>query len=157
MPNINFEIVCENGAWPDENALALTVSKVCAALSNLATGLITFVFTDDAAIQVLNRDWRGYDKPTNVLSFPDGDMGDGDIIHLGDVIVAYETLEREARTLTIPFEHHFIHLLLHGSLHLLGYDHIEDTDAEVMESLEIKILEQMGIKNPYQNDNLSLD
>jgi probable rRNA maturation factor len=157
MPNISFEIVIENGAWPDETALSGYAQKICGALSHLSAGMVTFVFTDDASIQTLNRDWRGFDKPTNVLSFPDGDMGDENLIHLGDVIVAHETLMREAQDLNISFNDHLTHLLLHGTLHLLGYDHIDDAEAELMENIEIQILKGLGIKNPYQNENLSLD
>lgn len=154
---VQYEIVVEAGDWPPEAALEDAVARVCAALSPLADGSITFAFTDDASMQTMNREWRGKDKATNVLSFPDGDPGEDGRTHLGDVILAHETLMRESTALDIPFTHHLTHLLLHGGLHLLGYDHIEDEDAAVMENLEIRILEDMGIKNPYQNDDSFLD
>ncbi|NBX67004.1 MAG: rRNA maturation RNase YbeY [Proteobacteria bacterium] len=154
---VSFDVVLEAGAWPAEDALFVYARRVCDALRDLAHGHITFVFTDDAHIQTLNRDWRQKDKPTNVLSFPDGDVGEDGAIHLGDVIVAHETLMRESAELGIGFDDHLTHLLLHGSLHLLGYDHIDDTEAEEMETLEIRLLAAMGIKDPYQNGDLALD
>ncbi len=108
-------------------------------------------------VQELNRDYRGMDKPTNVLSFatiddPDfyNDLALYEEIELGDIIIALETLQQEAELKQIPLAHHFCHLLTHGLLHLLGYDHIEDEEAEYMESAEIKILEQLNIPNPYK-------
>ena len=105
----------------------------------------------DAQVHSLNKQFRGQDKPTNVLSFPRG----LDMIHtrseveLGDVILAEETLVREAGELGIPLDHHFRHLVLHGLLHLLGYDHETDEDAAEMEALETRILAGLGIPDPY--------
>lgn len=101
------------------------------------------VLADDAFIRELNRDYRGQDKPTNVLSFP------GEDAYLGDLILAYETVEREAREQGKSAKHHAIHLLVHGTLHLLGYDHMVAKDAARMEALEIKILKKQEIDNPY--------
>ncbi|NBX02785.1 MAG: rRNA maturation RNase YbeY [Alphaproteobacteria bacterium] len=103
---------------------------------------ITVVLADDAFVKNLNRDFRGKDKPTNVLSFP----GDG---HLGDIVLAFETIEREAKEQQKTFKAHVQHLLVHGTLHLLGHDHIKDAEAEKMEALEIKILKELGVANPY--------
>lgn len=113
---------------------------------------ISVVYVNDNLIQVLNREYRGKDKPTNVLSFAmlDGDdVPKGEVIPLGDVVLAYETIHNEAISYKCPVEDHLTHLIVHGCLHLLGYDHIEDDDATVMELLEIKILQSMDIQNPY--------
>ncbi len=116
---------------------------------------------DDSKIAELNRDFRSKDKPTNVLSWPAQERGtpnktpplpvagfDG-MIELGDLAISYDTFEREAEAAAIPFEHHVTHLLVHGILHLLGYDHIFDTDAEIMELKEVEVLEILSIPNPY--------
>jgi probable rRNA maturation factor len=109
------------------------------------------VLTDDAAVRRLNRDWRSIDEPTNVLSFPAAAppaAGAGPCL-LGDIIVAYETVAREAGTEAKPFAHHLAHLAVHGFLHLLGYDHDSNEDAEQMERLEAKILARLDIPDPY--------
>lgn len=154
-PAVSFDILIEKGDWPTRATLRRHVARVCATIK--AKGHITFVFTDDRSIKTLNRDWRGKDKATNVLSFPDGDLGEDGRVHLGDVILAYETVKREALENGVRFSHHLTHLLLHGSLHLLGYDHMTETEAAAMEALEIKILGKMGIKSPYQTPLLALD
>jgi len=115
---------------------------------------LTVTLTNDADIKILNRDYRAKDKPTNVLSFPMWDNmseipnGAGEI-PLGDIIIAFETIAREAVEQEKSLANHFTHMLIHGFLHLLGYDHIIDKDAEKMEALEIKILKKLGIDNPY--------
>lgn len=117
--------------------------------------LFTLRLSDDAEIQRLNKDFRGKDKPTNVLSFPAGDEVPGmEMIempekYIGDVIVSVETLEREAQEQNKTVRDHFVHLFVHSVLHLLGYDHIKDEEAEVMECLEIDILKSIGVNNPY--------
>ncbi len=110
---------------------------------------LSIVLTDDAEQQVLNRDWRGIDKPTNVLSFPQIEPFTPIAGILGDITLARETLEREATELGKSFADHFTHLVVHGFLHILGYDHIEDADALVMEGLETQILASLGIADPY--------
>jgi probable rRNA maturation factor len=110
---------------------------------------LSIVLTDDAEQQVLNRDWRGIDKPTNVLSFPQIEPFTPIAGILGDITLARETLEREATELGKSFADHFTHLVVHGFLHILGYDHIEEADALVMEGLETQILASLGIADPY--------
>ena len=105
---------------------------------------ISVVFADIEEIQDLNRRFRNVDKPTNVLSFPN------DGIFLGDIVLCYDVIRKEALEQNKMFDSHMIHLVVHSILHLLGYDHISDDEAEEMEALEIKILDEVfGIANPY--------
>jgi probable rRNA maturation factor len=115
---------------------------------------LAVMLTDDAGIRTLNSNWRGIDKPTNVLSFPalqpTGSGGPDQAPRmLGDITIAYETTRKEADDEQKPFDHHLSHLAVHGFLHLMGYDHETDDDAEAMEGLEQEILAQLGIPNPY--------
>lgn len=108
---------------------------------------IAVALSTDAHVRRLNRDFRGMDKPTNVLSFPNGIDG-------GDVILAYETLAREARIQDKPFRDHFEHLIIHGCLHIVGYDHENDAQAKAMETLETRLCKKLGFV-PYEGeDNL---
>jgi probable rRNA maturation factor len=115
---------------------------------------LAVMLTDDTGIRTLNLNWRGIDKPTNVLSFPalqpTGAGGPDDAPRmLGDIAIAYETVRKEADDEQKPFDHHLSHLAIHGFLHLMGYDHETDDDAEIMEGLEQEILAQLGIPDPY--------
>jgi probable rRNA maturation factor len=116
----------------------------------------TIALSCDAAVQRLNRTYRGKDKPTNVLSFPAPAMpvllspvGADEMHALGDIILAFETVQREADEQDIPVAHHMQHLVVHGVLHLLGYDHETDVEAQIMEGLETEILGRLGIADPY--------
>lgn len=113
-------------------------------------GEIALLLTDDAEMHALNKQWRGLDKPTDVLSFPgEGPEIPGQPQYLGDIAVGYDTALRDAGTMDRAFEAHIAHLLIHGFLHLLGYDHIEPEDAKVMEPLEVELLASLGWPDPY--------
>lgn len=113
------------------------------------------VLANDDLIRVLNREYRHKDKPTNVLTFAALDsqtpVPKEGPFPLGDVILSYQTIDAEAREQDKFFKDHFIHMVVHGTLHLLGYDHETEDEANIMESLEIRILEQMNIQNPYMD------
>lgn len=114
---------------------------------------ISLTFTNDDNIKILNKEYRGVDKPTNVLSFPLYEreflkvVKLEDYLLIGDIVLSFDTIRKES--ISVPFEEHLIHLIVHSILHLLGFDHISDDDAREMEELEVKALEKMGIKNPY--------
>ena len=120
---------------------------------------VNLCLSNNARVQELNRDFRNMDKPTNVLSFANLDYTDFELLNspfpeivLGDIIIAYETMEQEAEIENITLYAHFCHLLTHGFLHILGYDHIEDKDAEYMENLEKNILQKLNIADPYAQE-----
>lgn len=166
MLDVDCDIVA--GEWDERIDWAgLAVRAVSAAMTGAGFGRlvagegdlveIAVRLTDDAEIQRLNRDFRGKDKPTNVLSFPmhePEDIGDvlgseGMDVLLGDIAVALETVEREASEKGIGMEDHAMHLIVHGTLHLLGMDHQDDVEANAMEDLETRILARLGIADPY--------
>ncbi len=122
------------------------VNGVCDAIG-LRKKEISFLLTNDEEIRMLNAQYRGKDSATNVLSFESGDD-----MMLGDVVVSFDTVKNEADLQNKSFENHFAHLILHGVLHLLGYDHVGDVDAKKMEEAEIKILKKMSIRNPYDDE-----
>ncbi len=161
-PRLDLLIAIESEGWGEEAQLLDQASHV---LETAALWLrdkekqkfgrfpveVSLLFTGDEAIQAINAEWRGMDKPTNVLSFPACPLSPGEKPGpmLGDIILARETLEREAMDMKKPFQDHLTHLLVHGFLHLFGYDHIEDHDAEKMEGLESSILAHLGLSDPY--------
>jgi probable rRNA maturation factor len=110
---------------------------------------VSIVLGGDDRVRALNRTYRKKDRPTNVLSFPQGGRNDGRRL-LGDVVLAFQTAEREAEDQGKPFADHATHLLVHGLLHLLGYDHGEDDDAAIMEAEEARVLKGLGIADPYR-------
>jgi len=146
-----IDVLVESDVWKERVKVKSTVRRAvrqaAAALSTRGAEL-AIVLTDDSAIRLLNRDWRGIDAATNVLSFPTKSAG-GEPPLIGDIVLAYETIAREARAERQPFAHHVAHLAVHGFLHLLGYDHQRDRDAEAMEQLERKILRRLAIPDPY--------
>ncbi|WP_029041035.1 rRNA maturation RNase YbeY [Cucumibacter marinus] len=154
-PDLSIDITIEAGDWPAdleplaERALLAALEGSGRALAGPAE--ISVLLTTDAAQRELNARWREIDKPTNVLSFPQIEPEDPVMGLLGDISLAIETLEREAEEQQKPFAHHFAHLLVHGFLHILGYDHIEDDEAEAMEARERTILAQLDIPDPYDH------
>lgn len=167
---ITLDLMVEDPAWrdlwPDMQAQAEQVLATAAArvLPPSLSAELAVVLMDDTAVRALNRDYRGQDKPTNVLSFaaltgpqalaartgrlPSGWPPDAPLA-LGDIVLAFETVRQEAATQGKPFLNHARHLLVHGFLHLLGYDHGGDAAAMEMEGLEIAILKTLDVANPY--------
>ena len=141
------EVAVELEKWDrlDFDAAAHAMAVIPVAMkAGKPRGSVSVLLTGDKAIRVLNRDFRGKDKATNVLSFPMEEKG-----FLGDIAVAFETTKREAKAMDVSFRDHFTHVLVHGTLHLEGHDHIDDDEAERMEKREISILKGFGIENPY--------
>ena len=135
-------------AQPLAEQTARDAIAAAAAAMAVTEGEVSIVLTDDAAIKKLNADWRGIDEATNVLSFP-APKGPGDTKLLGDIVMAYETLAKECVDEDRIFLHHLAHLTVHGFLHLIGYDHQNDSQADEMESLETKIMSAMKLPDPY--------
>jgi probable rRNA maturation factor len=148
-----IDIAIEAGPWQaqQDEAVVTRAIEMAAGLSNHQTGgaELSVVLTDDASIRAINAQWRHKDEPTNVLSFPAPPAMPGAPRLLGDIVIAHETTAREAKAEGKPFSDHLGHLAVHGFLHLLGYDHESDTDAEVMERLEREILAKLGVPDPY--------
>lgn len=150
-------ISIEGGGWQDETAMQTVVSRALNAASDelgLGTGNpseVSLLFTDNDTIKGLNAQWRAKDKPTNVLSFPAFPLKPGMALMplLGDIVLAFETVKSEAKQEHKPFDDHVSHLVVHGLLHLLGYDHETDAEADEMEGLERKILARLAIPDPY--------
>lgn len=157
LPKAHIDIGVEAGDWPDRRALRRIATRaVAAAFAELAprgqaSPELSILFTDDAAIRQLNAQWRGKDKPTNVLSFPAFATGPGDPLPpiLGDIVLAAGTVAREAALEGKPLAHHMSHLIVHGLLHLVGYDHETDAEAEAMEGIERRVLARLAIPDPY--------
>jgi probable rRNA maturation factor len=134
--------------------LALSRGDAGFSIAQHTTVELAISLADDAAQQRLNRDWRGVDQPTNVLAFPawnpDTPIPPGAPLLLGDVVLAFETAAREADEQGKPLSDHLSHLIVHGVLHLLGYDHVTEAEAVAMESLEKSILASLGVPDPYR-------
>ena len=162
------ETVIEDARWEALGLAALAERAATAALAGVGLGTegfsVSVMGCDDARIAVLNADFRGKPQPTNVLSWPSEERGaefvgeapdlpePGDAEDpepLGDIAIAWETCAREAEEQGKPMTDHVCHLLVHGVLHLLGYDHVEDEDATLMEALEVRILASLGVSDPY--------
>lgn len=174
---IRAEVVTENwpiGDWESLSAraveTALAATPYAALASSPAAIEISIRLTDDAEVQGLNRTYRGKDAPTNVLSFP---MVQPDLLEslantdanaciasdaesevlLGDIVLAYETCAREAGERGVSLDAHVTHLIVHGLLHLLGYDHMSDREAEAMEAIERDIMAALGLHDPYSHED----
>jgi probable rRNA maturation factor len=155
-PDIDIRI--QSPLWEAQPSAEETVrDAVLAAADALSTagGEVSIVLADDSAVRSLNRDWRGIDGPTNVLSFPASGPSTGDGVRLlGDIVIAFETLERECVDENRMFLHHLAHLAVHGFLHLLGYDHQTDAQAEEMEGLESRVMARLKMPDPYRARDL---
>lgn len=152
MPDIEVQVT--ESAWQDDSEDPQSMTRrVAGALDEhlghpLKDKELTVRFSSDEEVRALNAAYRGKDAATNVLSFPAGDMP-GDDAALGDIILARETVVREAREQGKPIADHTAHLILHGMLHLLGYDHGAEDEAEEMEAIERDVLAAIGIADPY--------
>jgi probable rRNA maturation factor len=157
-----WEYKCADLAGLCERAAIAGISAVCEInkLLKLEGAEVAIMLSNNSHVQDLNRDYRDIDKPTNVLSFASFDadelvkMPEGADIILGDIVVAYETVVSEAEEEGKVLEDHLVHMIVHGVLHLLGFDHQSDEEARQMESLEIDVLDRMGIFNPYDDSKL---
>src|SRR5665647_1598774 len=156
-PSVDIQVA--SPLWDGQPLAEQTVrDAIAAAADTLSTtgGEVSIVLTDDQAIRDLNREWRKIDKATNVLSFPAAPAGGGEKM-LGDIVIAYETLARECDDEGRDFLHHLAHLTVHGFLHLVGYDHQTDSDADEMEGIESKIMKAMKMPDPYLDRDLGRD
>jgi probable rRNA maturation factor len=164
---VDINVMVMGGAWQDDvPQVTAHVRKACMLVLNeseipdfTCQVELAVVLTDDAYMRDLNHTYRSKDKATNVLSFP----ASGDVLgtlkqsikygfplQLGDIVLAYETIAREAKEQNKSFKAHFTHLIVHGCLHVLGFDHENPKEAEIMENLEIELLSRVGIENPYK-------
>lgn len=147
---IELDLRVADPAW---DAALADLTKICQTALNAgatqkqAKGEVSLLLTGDDEIQALNRDWRGKDKPTDVLSFPASPL---DAPFLGDIAVSLGVTQKDAETRGIALDQHLSHLLIHGLMHLLGHDHKDDTEAAEMESLEIAALASLGWPDPYK-------
>jgi probable rRNA maturation factor len=156
---VSLAISIESNLWrglPRARALARETVAACVAEREIAVregAAVSLCLADDARLRALNLRWRGMDKPTNVLSFPSAPRDrSGEAPTLGDIALAYETLKREAEELDVPLADHYRRLIAHGFLHLIGYDHQTDEEAERMEALETRILARVGAADPYARE-----
>jgi probable rRNA maturation factor len=152
-----IDVIVEAPQWDTASGAEATVRRALSEAA-IATGadfkdrVLAVLLTDDAAIRRLNAQWRGIDKPTNVLSFPPAPNAGKQmtaVTSLGDIAIAYETTAHEAEVEEKPFDHHLAHLAVHGFLHLLGYDHDTEAAATTMEQRERVILARLGVPDPY--------
>ena len=162
VAGLKIDVLVDSKHWKNAAAAKDVVRralKQAATASSTKTAELAIVLTDDAAMRRLNRNWRGIDAPTNVLSFATKNSGDrldeqsgGQFVgnHLGDIVLAYETVKREAHRDGKAFDHHLAHLVVHGFLHLLGYDHGNDAQARRMETTERAILRDLGVPDPHR-------
>ena len=164
--NIIIEIAKDVEDWdkyPELNSeyFSEIVQRILVKYPNFAKVrefVLSILLTNDTKMQLLNNEFRGKDKTTNVLSFPDLEINwrkivefsvDTEYMYLGDIAFSYQVVAQEARLKLISFQDHFKHLLIHAILHLIGYDHMDEEEAQAMETLEIEILNSFGIASPY--------
>ena len=147
-----LEIAIKPSAALDANMQEVIAAAIRSADDSAGPvcGVVTVLVDDDERVRSLNRLWRGIDKPTDVLSFPYPEKQPGPVRYIGDIAISHETAAREAALEGKPLAHHIAHLSVHGFLHLLGYDHESDADAEAMEQLERTILARIDVPDPYR-------
>ncbi len=161
MAIYDIDITLHSDDWKNKNRKIeeFVTNIIEQVLDSLIEGIphleVSVVLADNKFLRELNLKYRGKDAPTNVLSFPITDaetlIAPTPFLSLGDIIIAYETIKQEAAEQNKSFKDHLAHMLVHGCLHLLHYDHINEEEAQEMEELEIDILENMGITNPYKD------
>ncbi|HEX3972436.1 MAG TPA: rRNA maturation RNase YbeY [Stellaceae bacterium] len=156
-PGIAIDLSIASAAWKRALPTAASIARKAAVAALAQSGKkigaaeLSLVLADDATVQELNARWRGKDAPTNVLAFAsDEPAAKGQPVLLGDVVLAYQTVAREAKEQKKRLADHLRHLVIHGVLHLLGYDHIKPTPAKRMEALETRILASLGVSDPYR-------
>ena len=153
----SVEVLIGSARWRRRRKAATLVRKAVRTAALFAGNArstrpaeLAILLTDDSAIRALNKGWRKHNAATNVLSFPAKAIRGQSPRHLGDIVIAYETVAREATAERKSFDHHLVHLAVHGYLHLLGHDHATDREADKMERLEIDILARLGVPDPYR-------
>lgn len=158
MTPVTADIVIESEFWTAEPRAEATVAAAISAAAAHSTrgGEVSILLSDDSAVRDINRQFRGLDKPTNVLSFPAADTPATQGT-LGDIVIAYETLRRECEAEDRKFLHHLAHLTVHGFLHLIGYDHETDAQADEMEALETRIMMSMNMPDPWYDAHPARD
>ena len=162
-PEWDVALAVEAGDWPERPELLPIAENVARAVraavsDSPSRAEISIMFTSDQRMAELNNQWRAKPQPTNVLSFPvprSAAKADG-AVQMGDIVLGFETVTNEAAEMGLTLPDHITHLLVHGLLHLLGYDHEDNSTAEVMETLETHILAKLGIANPYSGHEVEL-
>ena len=153
---LKIDVLIDSGHWKKAGKIRQLMRRAvneAAGMQSTSGSELAIVLTDDSAIRQLNRLWRGVDAPTNVLSFPAATRSEADEpAHLGDIVLAYETIAREAGDEGKSLAHHVAHLVVHGYLHLLGFDHARNAEAEKMEQTERRILRRLAIPDPYRHN-----
>jgi probable rRNA maturation factor len=155
---LRVDVVHEGGDWPQLDALIVAINATAEALAaeiGLSGQSACVALSSDAEIAKLNAAYRGKSAPTNVLSFPTHEFGSDKEFFLGDIGLAAETVAREAREQGVPIVDHLQHLVVHGLLHLKGYDHQSKDEAETMEALEVRVLAKLGVADPYAGSDLT--
>ncbi|WP_323760724.1 rRNA maturation RNase YbeY [Maricaulis sp.] len=148
------DLIVEDDAWSSLDGktrlVEQAISAACQEMPDRAPGVVAILLGSDDAIADMNARFRGKAGPTNVLSFPAGEHADN---HLGDIAIAHGVVMREAGNRALDPADHLRHLVVHGFLHLQGYDHQRDDEAEAMEALECRVLARLGVANPYANED----
>ena len=150
--NVDVQVASDAAGIPASDDIRDWVERAVRAVDPGRDADVSVRIVDEQEMQALNRNYRDQDKPTNVLAFPAGDAGfvpPGEVPLLGDIVVCAGVVAREADEQGKPPGHHWSHMLVHGTLHLLGHDHVTDSQAQAMEALERRILDSLGIADPY--------